>query len=691
MGSLAVILATALLFAGLTTASPSFALLINAQVPPVARIGQLFSFWLSIESDSWRLFGTPGPDDVPSGELAGVPVSLVATDDTGSTTHTATFVVSRAPSAILSAPGKAFSFRLDLNTFSIPPGIPSDTMPPWLTTRRSRPRYPSTPPGSLSPARLHPRNLSFSLHSAFLSESLPATWPASREQLWACGADETVIVLNATPDPGTVSIASTANMLPWLSANKHTWHMTGVPPENTESPNFTLNGGTSGLFTGSLPGFAIIPGKPFSFDRRPYLLNPQDTEISVETSSPYSWIQFGASTVALFGEAPGSLKDGLDSKKSAALSFNIVVHSSGSHRPLTGDGSGNGQFNPVLLVVLLPLLLLLALAVCALFGYLRRRRTARDLRSARGTYQFLCEYLSSSTPSTEPGDTSSETGGTFAVVSKGLVTLRPGARGKISSSLSFIIEPSIGELVDSQDIDSAGHDSRQSLLDKIEINVLRLQNPKRAFTASPSPTDATSTPRPVSPRTAPENVSLRAESRFSYYPPASSVRKLSWRWLEAVKGRRQGSKLLSVLMVDTQDSKKTEQPPPTPQFPGRALFSRPSTRGSGPATSTKLEHPSREQARSSDIAASAAIPASSSPVIQEKSTPVAGIVGLNPFHPSKTWSRVPTMNEWVDETVSSLALSRTASQHQQNWTVLQEPPVNHNKYSGEADPEGKKR
>ncbi|KAG7288501.1 hypothetical protein NEMBOFW57_004854 [Staphylotrichum longicolle] len=57
------------------------------------------------------------------------------------------------------------------------------------------------------------------------------------------------------------------------------------------------------------------------------------------------------------------------------------------------------------------------------------------------------------------------------------------------------------------------------------------------------------------------------------------------------------------------------------------------------------------------------------------------ILEHNPFRPSRTWSTVPTTDDWVDETVESLALSRSTSQQQQqqqqqqNWTVLQESPL----------------
>lgn len=47
----------------------------------------------------------------------------------------------------------------------------------------------------------------------------------------------------------------------------------------------------------------------------------------------------------------------------------------------------------------------------------------------------------------------------------------------------------------------------------------------------------------------------------------------------------------------------------------------------------------------------------------------------NPFRPSRTWSTVPTADEWADETVESLTLSRSTSQPQQNWTVFQESPA----------------
>ncbi|KAI3322581.1 hypothetical protein HD806DRAFT_131124 [Xylariaceae sp. AK1471] len=137
---------------------------LNSQLPPVARVSEPFSFvfspltfssdtemryalaegsppWLSLDSASRRLSGTPDEASVPSGEtLVGVQIALQATDDTGSTAANATLVVSRnpgpivqtpledqidkfgvysAPASVLLHPAREFSFGFDVNTFGV--------------------------------------------------------------------------------------------------------------------------------------------------------------------------------------------------------------------------------------------------------------------------------------------------------------------------------------------------------------------------------------------------------------------------------------------------------------------------------------------------------------------------------------------------------------------------------------------
>ncbi|KAJ3576971.1 hypothetical protein NPX13_g3533 [Xylaria arbuscula] len=139
---------------------------LNSQLPPVARVSQPFSFvfspitfssadeihyalaegsppWLSLDSASRTLSGTPDEATIPSGEtLVGIVITLIASDDTGSMDANATLVVSRspgpvvripledqikkfgaysAPSSILLRPSSEFEFEFDPNTFG--PGI----------------------------------------------------------------------------------------------------------------------------------------------------------------------------------------------------------------------------------------------------------------------------------------------------------------------------------------------------------------------------------------------------------------------------------------------------------------------------------------------------------------------------------------------------------------------------------------
>ncbi|KAI0452148.1 hypothetical protein F5B21DRAFT_484760 [Xylaria acuta] len=137
---------------------------LNSQLPPVARVSQPFSFvfspltfssdtemsyaladgspsWLSLDSASRKLSGTPDEASIPSGEtLVGVVISLVASDDAGETAANATLVVSRspepkvrmplekqikkfgpysAPASVLLHPSSEFLFEFDPNTFDV--------------------------------------------------------------------------------------------------------------------------------------------------------------------------------------------------------------------------------------------------------------------------------------------------------------------------------------------------------------------------------------------------------------------------------------------------------------------------------------------------------------------------------------------------------------------------------------------
>jgi axial budding pattern protein 2 len=236
--------------------------------------------WLSIDSDARRLFGTPGQDDAAPGHVTGVPLNLVATDDSGSTTLTATLVVSASsgprveiplqnqvpdfgtfssPSSILFAPGKGFSFKLDPNTFSKPAGplinyyatmADNTPLPAWISfDPTSLSLSGQTPPAEslVQPPQHFPFRVIAADVVGFAGAAMDIDLVVGNHQLTA---DETTIVLNATRGaplsytglrdtisldgkkavPGSVDLAPSSNIPAWLSVNKHTWQMTGAPP-----------------------------------------------------------------------------------------------------------------------------------------------------------------------------------------------------------------------------------------------------------------------------------------------------------------------------------------------------------------------------------------------------------------------------------------------------------------------------
>ncbi|TRX93392.1 hypothetical protein FHL15_005667 [Xylaria flabelliformis] len=163
---------------------------LNSQLPPVARVSQPFSFvfspitftsdlemsyalgdgspsWLSLDSASRRLSGTPDEASIPSGEtLVGVVITLVASDDTGETATNATLVVSRnpepkvripleeqikklgpysAPASVLFHPSSEFEFEFDPNTFGVDAAGDGDVQSKTQDVKRNEDKILSVP------------------------------------------------------------------------------------------------------------------------------------------------------------------------------------------------------------------------------------------------------------------------------------------------------------------------------------------------------------------------------------------------------------------------------------------------------------------------------------------------------------------------------------------------------------------
>jgi len=150
-------------------AAPTVAFPFNSQVPPVARIGEPFSYsfssstfhsgfplsytlstapkWLSLDSDTRTLSGTPSVTDAGKDTVAGVDIEITASDQSGSVTLNATLVISKnpapdvhiplisqlssfgafssAPSTLLVHPSTEFKFNFHPGTFSTGDGKPN--------------------------------------------------------------------------------------------------------------------------------------------------------------------------------------------------------------------------------------------------------------------------------------------------------------------------------------------------------------------------------------------------------------------------------------------------------------------------------------------------------------------------------------------------------------------------------------
>ena len=302
----AALLLLLLAFSVSVSATPSINLPINAQVPPVARPNQAYEFvfsdstfswagnyidyritnstgWLQLDSSSRVFSGTPGFSDV--GSFA---VVLVATDETGSTPLSVTFVVSSdpgpelgtsvaeqlhafgpvpSPNSLSLAPSRALSLSFSPNTFTNTNAntvyyaicANNTPLPSWVNFHPSSLTFSGTTPSSNSPWELpqafriqliasdvigfaeavasfqlvigsHVLNFGNSLHVINITNGSLVKYSGLQHDLTLDGqlansSDLRQVV--ATPPP-------------WMSFNSSTLTLSGTPSANAASQNFTV-------------------------------------------------------------------------------------------------------------------------------------------------------------------------------------------------------------------------------------------------------------------------------------------------------------------------------------------------------------------------------------------------------------------------------------------------------------------
>ncbi|KAH6609548.1 hypothetical protein Trco_002894 [Trichoderma cornu-damae] len=418
----------ALRFMEAAWAKPTVSFPFNAQLPPTARIHQLFSYsfspntfrsdsnmtyslgehpsWLSLESESRRLYGTPEDEDVPPGEVVGQQFDLIATDGVGSTSVNATLVISRnqppsvhiplsqqmgnfghlsAPCSVLSYPSADFHYAFDPNTFGGGGNLhyyassnDSTPLPAWIRFDDTTLTFSGKTPAVESLIQ-PPQRFDFSLVASdilgFSGTSLSFAIVVGSHKLTT---DHPVILLNATRGskaryhglgggirldgkairPGSLNV-SVENMPSWLFLDRATLLLEGTPKGNDRSANFTLVIHDSfadvldvlvqvdvaaGLFQPNLEEIEIQPGDDFHLDLSSYFRDPKDVELRVEVGPEESWLQ--AEGFKVSGKVPRTAKGKFSLWVRATSKSTSLTETEELHVTFLSPGKATGTASP---------------------------------------------------------------------------------------------------------------------------------------------------------------------------------------------------------------------------------------------------------------------------------------------------------------------------------------------------------
>ncbi|KAH8670873.1 hypothetical protein BX600DRAFT_231886 [Xylariales sp. PMI_506] len=420
--------------------------------------------WLSIDSDARRLYGTPRDQDALAGTVVGVPFQLVAEDQSGTSDANVTLVISRnpppdvaiplsdqiqnfgahsTPSSILVYPSKDFSFSFDKNTFGKDAqlnyyAVSGDNvpLPSWIQFDAGNLTFSGQGPvdGSQdAPAQSYTFQLVASDVIGFASVSIPFSIVVGEHEL---SVDTSLIELNATrgtpfefddlsgvlkfdnqPINNTNETSVAASGVPdWLTFDPTTWRFSGTPGSAANSSNVTVVIHdefedsvnvtvailiTSDTFRSPFPALDVAGGETVSFDLKPYLWNPSDVQLELNSDTSTSWLRLDSSSLILTGTAPatatsstiqisitakskttqqtesqdlplrmspGGIVSSTESTSTTTSTSAPVSTTSAATDVKTADGS-----NKLLLWILLPLVLMCVVLVW-LFIYLRKRR-----------------------------------------------------------------------------------------------------------------------------------------------------------------------------------------------------------------------------------------------------------------------------------------------------------------------------
>ena len=372
--------------------TPSINLPINAQVPPVARPNHPYQFafsdstfswagssidysltnysgWLQLDSSSGVFSGTPGSADAGS-----FVVGLVATDVSGSSSTSVTFVVSAdpgpglgtsieeqlpafgpvpSPGSLSLAPSTALSLSFSPNTFTNTNGSTvyyaicanNTPLPSWINFHSSSLTFSGTTPSSTSPWEL-PQAFRIQLIASNVlgfAEAIASFQLVITNHLLAFGNSSHVIntttgvlvnflglqhdlTLDGQPAKSSDIRQVVASTPPWMSLNSSTLSLSGRPPANAASQNFTVTasdifGDTASTvvliqnidnltdcFTGPFATVNATAGAYFTYDLNSKIVPNPRVNVAVDLGAASAWLNFNSSSLQLQGYIPTDLK-----------------------------------------------------------------------------------------------------------------------------------------------------------------------------------------------------------------------------------------------------------------------------------------------------------------------------------------------------------------------------------------------
>ncbi|KAJ1333796.1 axial budding pattern protein 2 [Microdochium nivale] len=212
----------------------------------------------------------------------------------------------------------------------------------------------------------------------------------------------------------------------WLAFDNKTWNFSGTPESNATATNFTVavvdtysdmlnvtfqvKIGSSMFNNEQFPALNLTAGEAFDFQLREYLVDPADTELSVQSDSDVSWIKVDQEVLSISGIVPLSLgaraatarapfdlaivatSKRTQTSQAQDLSVSIAgaataaePSTTATETPPSSPSSSSAAWSPAeapktYLWLLLPILLIIFVGAIILYFYFRRRHLRRHRR-----------------------------------------------------------------------------------------------------------------------------------------------------------------------------------------------------------------------------------------------------------------------------------------------------------------------